>query len=219
MSNRRVRRPCDGPALRHERRGFGLIEILVTVAIIGIIALIAVAQLSRTFQRAAVEGAADNARAVMQRAATDMKMRGRPTFVEVAQAAGRWELRLWEDTNENGALNAAPTDTLRQTYVFPPGIALSTANTAQIQTTNWSVNSADSVARYIGCDNLSRAFTPGTPQIQGPAVLTLTHELMLPLNNPKLAPTVRYELRVNPVWSVAVQRSRYNTSTSTWTKL
>ncbi len=191
--------------------------------VVGLVSLIAIWKVGQTAQRANLENAANGISAMIQRAQNEMKSRGHATFIELSQASATpqaWRVRMWEDTNDNGVLDAAPTDTLLDTFLPGTSISFSTTSTSQMATVNWSVNSTDTASRYLMCDFLGRTFIPGPPRVQNTAAATLdvTHVNMMPITSGKLTPALKYEIRVNPVWSSGIQRYTWSNTSSSWSK-
>jgi prepilin-type N-terminal cleavage/methylation domain-containing protein len=211
------------PKLRNRRRrAFTLMEVLVVVAIIGLVMAIAVSALNTFFKKEDVSGVANNVRTVIQHAVIEMQNRNLRTFVELSQVSATppfWRVKLYADTNDNGILEPL-TDAVIQTFDCPSQISFSTVNTTSMETAGWSVNTADTATRSLLCDYQGRTANSGT-QVTNTTIATLeiTHRDMLLLSAPKLKPSIRYEIRIGPLWNATVQRSSWNTVSSAWVKL
>jgi prepilin-type N-terminal cleavage/methylation domain-containing protein len=219
--------------------GFTFIEVLVVMALIGIIALIGSIEISRASQRAKLLGVANDLRAFFAQAVNEMgKVRGTGTsatqyevFLQVdAQAAdGTTPVRLITDDNSDGLLDSG--DTTRASYTIPssivlaPGVApsnppdaLYTGPKTQVASVNWSVNTDDrTVMRVLRLDFHSRAINvvsgvASTTMITGVAKLALTHKNMLISGVGTLSPLTSYELWISPVWNVSVHKGIWDGS-------
>ncbi len=221
--------PCRArPFPKPPRDGFSLIELLLVLGVLALVMAMVVAGLRRAYQRGELETAGENVKALLQRAANEMKTSGQVTFVQLSRVVppspGRdpyFLVALWVDANGNGALDATgspPPDTLVQSLELPPSIALSTLSKTAIASSGWSNDAADGTSRYLVCDNFSRTVLPGPPasQITAPATFELTHAQMVPVASASLRPPVRYQVRLAPVWSVSLQRALWDYGTSKW---
>ncbi len=200
-----------------------MVEILVELAIIGILAYILGFEIVRFYQRQNLETTANNIVNFMQRAPIEMQRRGVEVFVQVgpltATGVGSTKIlpvRLIADANNNGVPDLGggpPPDTLIDELDIPvldqngndvQQISLSSVAPDQIQSTLWSDNTTpDTNPRWLGCDFLTRTLNTGPPaqQINGVATLTLTHTRMLA---GLLGPKKLFIVRTNPLWQVTL---------------
>ncbi|MEQ1536291.1 MAG: GspH/FimT family pseudopilin [Burkholderiaceae bacterium] len=115
-------------------RGFTLVELMIAVAIIGILAAIAMPNFSESIKRYRVNAIRDDITASMQLARITAMSRGVSVFlVRNATCTGvtfsgtnDWSCgwRVVADTNRNGNVNVDPTDQLLQTSSVPAGFTL-----------------------------------------------------------------------------------------------
>ncbi|MFI5120599.1 MAG: Tfp pilus assembly protein FimT/FimU [Thermoanaerobaculia bacterium] len=214
------------------RRGFSLVEMLVVVAILGVIAIIGGAEISRAWKRQKLQSASTDIKVLFQRALPEMQRRNMRTFVQVgplvtAGASEYMPLYLVGDADGDGALAACfadpPTvacpDLLIGEYdIIVKGLtgtkgttgvdqefSLSGVDATKVESTLWSDNSLPwTNPRALMCDFQGRAIDVVTGrQIAGPATLVLTHVNVV---NGSLFPLTRYVLSINPVWSVRVAK-------------
>ena len=211
---------------KSHRRAFSLVELLIVVAIIGIIAAIAGAQVSKTFRRAKVDTVADAMRNFIQEAGSQVQKQNLPVFVELSRVAapppGFYRLQSISDSRTNSQLdgpyntmpvgdpaNDATKDTILATYDVPSDIVLSIVNGSQIDTAFWSTNTADTSTRQLLCDFQHRTIDPSAisgRQIAGVATLSVSHADMVRTTG-KLTPLVNDQIRINPIWSAHVLRT------------
>jgi len=111
-------------------RGFTIIELLIVLALIGILVLIGSIEISRAAQRAKLAGVANDVRTFIAQAVNEMQKTRTgttqyETFLVVAaqDADGTTPLRLYTDDNANGLLDIG-TDTLVRSYTIPSPLIL-----------------------------------------------------------------------------------------------
>ncbi|HEV8266712.1 MAG TPA: prepilin-type N-terminal cleavage/methylation domain-containing protein, partial [Thermoanaerobaculia bacterium] len=203
-------------------RGISLPEILVVVALFGILALIGGMPFLASLKRQRLGAASANLQGFCQRAHTEMQRRNVVVFLrlETPDAKGDKAVQLWADTNPlpsgDGVLDTG-RDTLVDTLVVPKELAFSTTAVSTYETTNWSGDprgTEDATARVLAVDFLGRTINPATGrQIADAALLPLTHEEMIAGS---LRGFEKYELRISPVWNATVQTYIYDDANRRW---
>lgn len=218
-------RPATAGTERRRRalRGLSMLELLIVIALIGIIASIAFGQVTRTMYRMRLEAASNDIKLLLTRATIEMQRRGFVTFVRIGPArtpsVGNTTLsiKVLADSTGDGVLQdptdggGGPFDTLIDSYDIPvtrggvdvQQFALSTAGNDKILSTNWSDNTAPySAGRVLMCDFQGRTIDPTTGlQLGATATFALTHTRML---DGTLGPRKNYQVRINPVFNVTI---------------
>lgn len=87
------------------KRGFTLIEVLITIAIIGLTTAIAVPNLQALRRRAAVRAAANEIRAIFRSARMRAITRGANTGVKFTPGAYDWRYAIYDDGDGDGVRN------------------------------------------------------------------------------------------------------------------
>jgi prepilin-type N-terminal cleavage/methylation domain-containing protein len=185
-----------------KEKGFSLIEVLVVVAIMGMLAVILTVATSKTLKRQYLESAAIELRSFIDRAYVLTAQQGRGVFAEITpvQTDGTRIVRLVEDTNENGTLDTTDRELDRETLTSD----LVLANSA-VASTAWPVLGSGSLA--LLCDTLGRAVNPNNGQpITAGARVTLTHKEMT--GSGTLRPVLTFTIEVTPLWRPTSSKER-----------
>lgn len=183
-------------------RGFSLIEVLVVVAIMGMVAVILTVATSKALKRQRLETAAQEFKGFVDRAYILTAQQGRGVFTEIGpvQANGSRIVRLVEDTNENGAMETTDRELERMTLTSD--IVLSNSATAA---TAWPAGAGGTLV--LLCDTLGRAVNPGTGQPRTAAArVMLTHIEMT--GSGTLRPVLTFTVDVTPLWRPTVTKER-----------
>ena len=209
---------------RPAKRGFSILELLVVLAIIGVIVTIAGVETRKAIRRNALASTAQTVQLMATRAFLESQRRGAMMFLRIGSATsgGPTVIQLWADDP-----NGDPTGNPAGTLVMPPYgtvdatkdalveehtldltlIALSTTAVGQIATANWSSTSTDvTVDHLLLCDTFGRAVsdfsTAARPQNTAAATLPLTLPEMV---SGSLTPGRGFQIRISPAWTVQIQ--------------
>lgn len=217
-------------ARRPVSRGFTLVEMLVVLAVVGLLIGIGGIEAARAIKRAAPAAAAQGLQIFAKRAFSESQRRGVATFLRIAPVTGTdpkfIAIQLWADGNPtaspaeppDGALDITKdtlVDSYRIQFTEADGtdvqrLALSTGAKNQVESANWSFNgTAAGTERILECDNFGRAMDISLAppsQIVGAATLAVTHADMVA---GELRPRKNFQLRISPAWNVQVVESVY----------
>lgn len=198
--------------------GFTLIEMLVVVAIIGMIALIMTINVIATLKRGRLDTAANQLRSLVESARIAALDQRTGVFVVISQNGdGSWTAQLVADTNGDGDLtfdpanpNAGPDMPVRQ-HLFlltnDLAVAPTTAPAAGLMwpgPNNWPVSNGSFVLR---CDLRGQPWAPGgAAALTTPAIISITHGEMA---NGTLRPRVRYDITLSPLWHTTMNKVLY----------
>jgi prepilin-type N-terminal cleavage/methylation domain-containing protein len=205
-------------------RGFTLVEVLVVVVLLGIIAMIAVAELTKISRRERLLGYSMQLTTLFQQAPLMVRQRDAVVFVRIGPVANVVtpqgtlpfrDVQLVADTccgaagTGNGSFDdpslGATGDTVVQTVSLPMSeLSLSTtALQPSIEQSNWSAGGTVDDTWVIGVNFRGQTITPNGAGVTGPALLALTHADMV---MGSLKPLLNYQVQINPVWDVTVRR-------------
>jgi prepilin-type N-terminal cleavage/methylation domain-containing protein len=206
-------------ARKRPQRGFTLIEVLVTVVLIGMVAVLAVTQINNAWQKSRLDSEVGNVRAFLQSAYTYMVNHRAPVYVRVQSQSGK-PVTLSITQNADG------TGTKFATMTMPDYITLSTSNTAPGQldaTTVWpaypvtacpATNMATGGTGVLECDATGAAVvipaSPVVPPCTIPTMVTQVQRLVVThvrMVGGSLRPKIVYTLQVTPLWSVQVTKA------------
>ncbi len=184
-----------GAAVQERTRreaGVTLIEMLVVVAIVGMIALILTIAVARTVRRQRVDSAAQEIRGDLQAVYTRVLTTQQPVYVRVDIA------------NRHIDITADQAGTSRYLrYTIPPDISLSTTDITLVQT-NWPVVGGIPI---LQCDYMGRTIDPTTgDQVAVGQTLVVTHVDMV---QGKLTPRLVYTITINPLWNTTAVKTRF----------
>lgn len=129
--------------------GFNIIELMVAVAILGILAALAAPNFSEAIQRYRVNAIRDDLVASVQLARAEAIRRRRPVVLIREEQAGcsagvtlidtnDWSCgwRMVEDTNSNGTISTAERGRVLQTTTIPKGYSLMHPGLGELMTSN-----------------------------------------------------------------------------------
>lgn len=193
-----------------DQRGFTMVELLVVLAVLGVVLTIAGIEVMRTLKRGFLTSTVQRIQLLASRAQLEAQRRGATAFFRIGAVGsgpgGTLPVELWVDANGDGVFQAASDLQIEQILLDPARISLSTAAVNQIQSANWSDNS-NNAERLLACDTLGRTMNPVTGlQIAQTATLSVTHADMVAN---VLQPRLNEQLRISPAWSIVIAESRY----------
>ncbi len=196
--------------------GFTIIEMLVVVAILGMIALIMTINVAAALKRGRLEAAANQLRSLIESARVHAAEQGAGVFVVITpNADGSWAVRLIRDANGDGLLQDPATggaDVLLQaegTNVLTNDLLLSPPTPLAPPPTwpgpnNWPQANGGFV---LLCSTGGQPFAPGTTTaLTIPQVISITHSEMA---GGSLRPRIRYDFTVSPLWHTRLDKVLY----------
>lgn len=211
---RRVSLKCHEPAAHDTgSKGFSLIEMLVVVAIVGLLAVIMTIAVSKTLKRQRLETAAHEVQNFLNKAYTTTSSTSRSVFVFVAAPAadGSRTMTLYDDTNNNGIFDST-SDAVLATQAITKDLVLS-APPASAAYRSWPATSTANTF-IIECDTMGRPIDPPNSSTNSstttgiimtlPAGVALTHVEMG--TGGTLRPTMSYVIFANLLWQPTIQK-------------
>lgn len=211
-------------SLRRGPAGFTLLEVLIVVALLGLISIIATVSVSHAIQRQRLGVAAQQLAGFIENGFAKAQSAGGGVILTgVPNSDGSCTFSLYSDTNNNGVFDSG-TDKLLSTQLLPndtvvQGLTLGTYSS--FGSALWPyTGSGSSIVLLLYCDSMGRTLNPTTStiatspqspagpnaQILAPMVLSLTHRFML---SGKLGPKVRYDVQVYPIWHATYTNRKY----------
>lgn len=169
--------------------GVTLIELLIVVAIIGMIAVILTIAVARTIRRQRVDSAAQEIRGDLQAVYTRVITTQQPVFVRVNM----------DDVNDRkiDIMNDAVGTTIFLSFSVPDDVGFSSIDgDVDGVECNWPVIGA---YHMLQCDSMGRTIDPSTGmQVAASQWLTVTHKDMV---TGDLSPRIRYRVTIFPLWN------------------
>jgi prepilin-type N-terminal cleavage/methylation domain-containing protein len=205
-----VRRDFHKPAHYGERmgqdrghRGFSLLEILIVVALLGMISVIMTIAVSKTLKRQRLETAAHEVQSFATRAYTNTTSTGRAVFLRVSAPAadGSRTMTLFDDA-DNDLKYTAGTDVQLATQLVTGDLIVSAPPTG---IASWP--SPSSNVFLVACDATGRTVDPTvtTPTpLTVPVSLSITHWEMG--TGGTLRPNIRFDITLNVLWQPTITK-------------
>jgi len=185
--------------------GFSLIEILVVVALLGMISVIMTIAVSKTLKRQRLETAAHEIQSFANRAYTDATSTGRAVFVRISAPAadGSRTMVLFDDT-DNDLKFTSGTDLQLSTQLVPGDLVVSAPPSG---IASWP--SPASNVFIVACDPLGRTVDPtlaNPAPVTGSVGLSITHKEMG--SGGDLRPNLRFDITLNILWQPTIIKYR-----------
>jgi prepilin-type N-terminal cleavage/methylation domain-containing protein len=177
--------------------GVTLLELLIVVAIIGLIAVILTIAVARTIRRQRVDSAAQEIRGDLQAVYTRVITTQQNVFVRINVddlADRRIEI-----------MNDQAGSTIFLSFSVPDDVGLSSidGDVDGVQC-NWPVVGA---YHMLQCDAMGRTIDPNTGmQVTASQVLVVTHKDMV---TGDLTPRIRYRVTIFPLWNSVANKEFY----------
>ncbi|MEJ2421071.1 MAG: prepilin-type N-terminal cleavage/methylation domain-containing protein [Acidobacteriota bacterium] len=191
MAMNQVGRRC-GPVGGGRDRGFTLIEMLIVLAIVGMIAVIGTIVISKALKRQRLQAAAEDIRGILQRVYTQTTATNQPAFVRIDINNRRIQIV--------GSTAGTP---VLATYILPEDISLSTSSVSGVQC-NWPVVNG---MPCLECSVRGLALNPTTgAELSQVETLNVTHADMV---QGDLRPRKVYTISIYPIWHTQVSESNW----------
>lgn len=223
----RANRSAQG---RMGRRGFSIVELLIAIAVLGIMFAIGITTVGATIRRQRLNSAAEELKTLAGRALTTMQQENQMTFLVIGRyvagvgtdaavvidANGNNVCDEAIDPNNDGLLrDDAPRNLVPWRMRIPADVALSNvALNGQVFNTQWARPASGTISAVIQCDFMGRTLIPATTAptppataisalATGPATVQLSHEDMI---SGALTPLVTYTVSVTPLFKASIRR-------------
>ncbi len=190
--------PTEKGAVPPGESGFSLMELMIVVAILGLIAVIATMVVSQTIKRQRLAAAAGQLQAFMEKAYVLSIQDHSPVFVVLLPQAsnGSRTVELVRDSNTDQALSAG--DPVMDRLLLTNDILVSNVTWPS---TTWGGNTVN----VLLCDMMGRTMDPtvSPPKMASTPLISLTRFDMTG-SNPSLSPAQRYDLSMDQLWHVSL---------------
>jgi type II secretory pathway pseudopilin PulG len=163
------------------QRGVSLIELLVIVALIGLMAVLTFGEASKTYRKWRLEGAVNETQTFLDSLTRRAQENHRQLFARL-------------DGHRLTACQSSDGTGVVATLTIPDYIAFSATDPVGL-TTTWPVVSS---ARELGCDPRGITLDPATgAMVAAEQRLTMTH---VDMAAGSLTPRIVYSVRISPLW-------------------
>ena len=193
---------CVPTPARRREAGVTLFEVLVVLAILGLVTAVITVPVNSYYQRSVLQSAAGDVRNFLQVAYTEAVNQHTQMTVSMQQVAGQWQLQI-----------SPPPLNGPATYLFPTVVDCTTLNPAATaggwpSTTTGGVTVRSLVCAPTGLTFIPAGATCGATETAGSAAqevktLSITHTSMVAGS---LAPNTRFDIQIYPLWNVSYQK-------------
>jgi len=184
---------------RRGEAGFTLLEMLIVVAILGLLAVFVTMIVAKTIQRQRVTAAAQEIRGDIQAVYTRVLNTQQPVYVRIDRANSHIDI-----------MSDMVATTIYQQYAIPTDISLSTTSTllTDAPECNWPVVNGFPM---LECDSFGRTYVSNDngvtwAQANGNQTLSVTHvDMVLGTLHPK----IQYVITIYPLWNSTAIQAHY----------